>query len=62
MDLGLSGRRALVTASTGGIGLRIAAALAREGAEVVVNGRSADRVAAAVERLTADGGAAMAVR
>ena len=58
MDLGLSGRRALVTASTGGIGLRIAAALAREGAEVVVNGRSADRVAAAVERLTADGGAA----
>ncbi len=58
MHLGLSGRRALVTASTGGIGLRIAAALAREGAEVVVNGRSADRVAAAVERLTADGGAA----
>lgn len=58
MDLGLSGRRALVTASTGGIGLRIAAALAREGAEVVVNGRSADRVAAAVERLTADGAAA----
>ncbi len=58
MDLGLSGRRALVTASTGGIGLRIATALAREGAEVVVNGRSADRVAAAVERLTADGGAA----
>lgn len=58
MDLGLSGRRALVTASTGGIGLRIAAALAREGAEVVINGRSADRVAAAVERLTADGAAA----
>jgi 3-oxoacyl-[acyl-carrier protein] reductase len=58
MDLGLRGRRALITASTGGIGLRIATALAREGAYVVVNGRSADRVAGAVKRLRADGGAA----
>jgi len=56
MDLGLQGRRALVTASTGGIGLRIAATLAAEGADVIVNGRSADRVARAVEKLAAEGG------
>ena len=54
MDLGLAGRTALVTASTGGIGLRIAATLAAEGADVIVNGRSADRVAAAVQTLTAE--------
>jgi 3-oxoacyl-[acyl-carrier protein] reductase len=54
MDLGLEGRTALITASTGGIGLRIAAALAAEGADVIVNGRSADRVAGAVEALTAE--------
>jgi 3-oxoacyl-[acyl-carrier protein] reductase len=56
MDLGLVGRTALVTASTGGIGLRIAATLAAEGADVIVNGRSADRVARAVDTLAADGG------
>ena len=56
MDLGLDGRTALVTASTGGIGLRIAATLAAEGADVIVNGRSADRVEAAVESLAAAGG------
>ncbi len=56
MDLGLNGRAALVTASTGGIGLRIAATLAAEGADVIVNGRSTDRVEAAVESLAAAGG------
>lgn len=56
MDLGLNGRTALVTASTGGIGLRIAATLAAEGADVVVNGRSAERVDTAVRSLTAAGG------
>ena len=53
MDLGLAGRTALVTASTGGIGLRIAATLAAEGADVIVNGRSAERVAVATEELAA---------
>ncbi len=53
MDLGLNGRTALVTASTGGIGLRIAATLAAEGADVIINGRSADRVARATEELAA---------
>ncbi|HEY5879556.1 MAG TPA: SDR family oxidoreductase [Nakamurella sp.] len=56
MDLGLDGRTALVTASTGGIGLRIATTLAVEGADVVVNGRSARSVGAAVEKVLAAGG------
>ncbi|MBX6321542.1 MAG: SDR family oxidoreductase [Rhodospirillaceae bacterium] len=57
MDLGLKGRRALVTGSTQGIGFAIAAALAREGAAVVVNGRQPARVEAAVARIRDDGGA-----
>ena len=40
MDLELKGRRALVTASSNGIGLEIARALAAEGAQVVINGRT----------------------
>ena len=56
MDLGLQGRTALVTASTGGIGLRIAATLAAEGADVIVNGRSDRSVGAAVQRVVAAGG------
>ena len=45
MDLRLDGKRALVTGSTAGIGYAIAEGLAHEGAEVIVNGRSAERVA-----------------
>ncbi len=48
MDIDLRGRRALVTGSTGGIGLATAVGLAQVGAAVVVNGRTADRVDAAV--------------
>jgi NAD(P)-dependent dehydrogenase (short-subunit alcohol dehydrogenase family) len=44
MDLQLNGKTALVTGSTAGIGLAIAAALAAEGASVVVNGRTEARV------------------
>jgi NAD(P)-dependent dehydrogenase (short-subunit alcohol dehydrogenase family) len=44
MDLQLEGKTALVTGSTAGIGLAIATALAREGASVIVNGRSQERV------------------
>ncbi len=44
MDLQLSGKRALVTGSTAGIGLAIAQTLAGEGATVIVNGRSGIRV------------------
>ncbi len=56
MDLQLSGKTALVSGSTAGIGYAIAAALAREGAHVVVNGRTAARVTEATERLRAQGG------
>ncbi|HET9955319.1 MAG TPA: SDR family oxidoreductase [Polyangiaceae bacterium] len=51
MDLGLSGKRALVTGSTAGIGLAIATALAREGAHVIVNGRTQARVDEAVNTI-----------
>jgi NAD(P)-dependent dehydrogenase (short-subunit alcohol dehydrogenase family) len=51
MDLQLEGKRALVTGSTAGIGFAIAKALAKEGASVVVNGRTAARVEAAIAKL-----------
>ena len=53
MDLQLSNKIALVTGSTAGIGNAIATSLAREGAAVIVNGRSAKAVAAAVEAMQA---------
>ena len=53
MDLQLSGKRALVTGSTKGIGFAIATELAREGAKMVINGRRPQQVAEAVERLRA---------
>lgn len=53
MNLHLDGKLALVTASTGGIGKAIATALAREGATVIVNGRSAASVEAAVAAVRA---------
>ena len=51
MDLGLKGRRALVTGSTLGIGYAIAETLAREGAKVIINGRSQASVDRAVTRI-----------
>jgi NAD(P)-dependent dehydrogenase (short-subunit alcohol dehydrogenase family) len=48
MDLGLAGKRALVTGSTAGIGFAVAKQLAREGAFVYVNGRTEARVQKAV--------------
>ena len=56
MDLQLRGRRALVTGSTAGIGYAIAAALAREGAEVIVNGRTQAGVDEAIARLADETG------
>jgi NAD(P)-dependent dehydrogenase (short-subunit alcohol dehydrogenase family) len=47
MNLGLRGKVAVVSGSTAGIGLAIAAELAAEGAKVVVNGRTQARVDAA---------------
>lgn len=51
MDLGLSGKTAVVSGSTAGIGFAIAASLAAEGANVIINGRTEARVSAAVERI-----------
>ena len=51
MDLGLKGKLALVSGSTAGIGYAIVEALVKEGARVVVNGRTAESVDAAVAKL-----------
>ena len=51
MDLQLANKLALISGSTAGIGFAIAHALAAERARVIVNGRSADGVDAAVARL-----------
>ncbi len=51
MDLQLSGKLALVTGSTAGIGLAIGSTLAGEGAAVIINGRSEERVSEAIEKM-----------
>ena len=51
MNLELTDKLALVSGSTAGIGLAIARSLAREGARVIVNGRTPDRVEAALDAL-----------
>jgi NAD(P)-dependent dehydrogenase (short-subunit alcohol dehydrogenase family) len=51
MDLQLSGKVALVSGSTGGIGLAIVTTLAEEGATVIVNGRTQERVNNAIDRI-----------
>lgn len=51
MDLGLAGRRAAVAASSSGLGLATAAALAGEGVQVVMCGRDRARLDAAVSRV-----------
>lgn len=53
MDLGIRGRTAFISGSSRGIGYAIADALAAEGARVIVNGRDASGVDAAVARLRA---------
>jgi NAD(P)-dependent dehydrogenase (short-subunit alcohol dehydrogenase family) len=53
MDLQLKGKLALVSGSTAGIGLAIATALAREGARVIINGRTRAAVDKVVESVRA---------
>jgi NAD(P)-dependent dehydrogenase (short-subunit alcohol dehydrogenase family) len=53
MDLQLSGKLALVTGSTAGIGFAIANTLAAEGARVIINGRTEARVKEASDRIRA---------
>jgi 3-oxoacyl-[acyl-carrier protein] reductase len=54
MDLGISGRRAAVAASSRGLGFATAAALANEGVRVALCGRDAGRVGEAAERIGAN--------
>jgi NAD(P)-dependent dehydrogenase (short-subunit alcohol dehydrogenase family) len=54
MDLQLGGKIAFVSGSTAGIGLAIASRLARESAEVVINGRTEERVGEAIAQIKKD--------
>jgi short-subunit dehydrogenase len=51
MNLQLDGKKTLVTGSTAGIGFAIARTLAREGASVVITGRTQQRVDNATESI-----------
>lgn len=51
----LTGRRALITGSGGGIGLALARGLAEHGATIVLNGRQADKLEAEAQTLRAEG-------
>ncbi|QSR19981.1 SDR family NAD(P)-dependent oxidoreductase [Novosphingobium sp. KA1] len=64
MDLKLTGKTALVTGSTAGIGLAIAQRLAAEGVDVAISGRSQDKLdaaAAEVAEAAANGGKVRAI-
>ena len=56
MDLGIAGKVALVTASSKGLGLASADALAAEGANVVICGRHGDSLQRAVDAISARAG------
>jgi 3-oxoacyl-[acyl-carrier protein] reductase len=60
VDLELSGKRALVTGSSGGIGEAIATTLGAEGATVVVHGRNPEPLQRVVSAITENGGSAIA--
>lgn len=51
MDLQLSGKKVFISGSTQGIGFAIAQQLLAEGAELIINGRNADKAAIAEEQL-----------
>lgn len=53
MDLGLSGRSAIVCASSRGLGYACADSLGREGVDLVLNGRDDERLTAAADELRA---------
>jgi 2-hydroxycyclohexanecarboxyl-CoA dehydrogenase len=60
MDGRLNGKVAIVTGGASGIGLGVAARLARDGAHVAVFDLDGDAAQAAAEKIRADGGSAMA--
>ena len=51
MDLGLKGRRALVTGASTGLGFAAALALANEGAELVINSSSSEKIEKAADTI-----------
>ena len=51
MDLGIKGRKAIVCASSHGLGKACATALAREGVDVLINGRDAEALEATAETI-----------
>lgn len=53
MDLGIAGRKAIVCASSQGLGLACAVALAQEGVAVMINGRDKSRLEAARQKVAA---------
>ncbi len=57
MDLGLKGKKALVTGASQGLGYATARGLAREGASVVINSRSEDKLQASAADLAKETGA-----
>ena len=61
MDLGLSGKRALVTGSSSGIGAATAILLAAEGARVIVHGRDKAKADAVAKTICSAGGEALAM-
>ncbi len=60
MDLGIRGRRAVVTAASKGLGLAAARALAREGVALTINARSPEALAAAAADIRAEFGVPVA--
>lgn len=56
MDLGITGRKALVCASSQGLGYACALALAQEGAHVWINGRDAAKLANSAEKIKTTSG------
>ncbi|MFP8874182.1 MAG: SDR family oxidoreductase [Myxococcota bacterium] len=56
MELGIQGRKAIVCASSRGLGRACATSLAREGVSVVINGRDAETLAKAAEEIHAETG------
>jgi 3-oxoacyl-[acyl-carrier protein] reductase len=61
LDLKLTGKRALVTGSSSGIGEGVARILAQQGARVIVHGRSAERAHRVADEITKGGGEARVV-
>jgi len=61
MDLGIRGKRALVCASSKGLGRGCAEALAQAGCDLVLNARGAEALEAAAQAMRAHGGAVTAI-